>query len=104
MRLISLAACAALLLGLAACGPRDPRAKEVLALAGNPARGGALYDHVCAACHMNRAGWATVMWLYGPDGFVGTLIQGVPKSKMPSFAAWSDQQLADVRAYVRALK
>ena len=104
MRLISLAAGAALLLGLAACGPEDPRAKDVLALSGDPARCGALYDHACAACHLNKAGWSTVMSLYGPVGFVSTLIRGVPKTKMPTFAAWSDQQLADVHAYVRALK
>ena len=94
----------AALLALAACGPNEPRAKAVLALAGDPARGAALYDQTCAHCHQNRAGWSMVLSLYGPTGFVSTLIDGVPKTKMPSFAAWSDQQLADVYAYVRSLK
>jgi mono/diheme cytochrome c family protein len=42
--------------------------------------------------------------LYGQDGFVSTMIDGVPHTRMPSFAAWTDQQLADVRAYVRTAK
>jgi hypothetical protein len=42
--------------------------------------------------------------LYGQDGFVSTIIDGVPRSKMPSFARWPDQRLADVRAYIAAQK
>jgi mono/diheme cytochrome c family protein len=42
--------------------------------------------------------------LYGQDGFVSTMIEGVPRTRMPSFSAWTDQQLADVHAYVRAAK
>ncbi|MFI4935528.1 MAG: c-type cytochrome [Caulobacterales bacterium] len=93
---------AAVLLGLSACAPHEPRAKAVLTLVGDPARGSALYEETCARCHRKNAGWRFTLQWYGRDGFVSTLIDGVPKSRMPSFSAWSDQQLADVHAYIQA--
>jgi mono/diheme cytochrome c family protein len=89
---------------LAGCGPREPRAGMVLALKGDVMRGRAVYDAHCAACHVNRAAWGTVVWLYGGYGVVGTVIRGVPKTKMPSFAALSDPDLSDLWAYVSSLK
>lgn len=94
----------ALLAPAAACAPHAPRAAAVLALPGDPARGRALYAEVCAGCHRPPAAWRLTLALYGRDGFVSTLIDGVPRSRMPSFAAWSNQQLSDVRAYVETLK
>lgn len=104
MRLLPTIALAVLLSGLAGCGPNEPRAGKVLALAGDPQRGRVLYGQTCAACHKVSDAWPITLWLYRPVGFVSTLIDGVPRTKMPSFAAWTDQQLADVHAYVRALK
>ena len=91
----------AVLLGLGACAPHDPRATSVLALSGDPARGQALYVQTCAHCHTRDAGWRLTLQLYGQGGFVSTLIDGVPHTRMPSFSSWTDQQLADVQAYVR---
>jgi mono/diheme cytochrome c family protein len=42
--------------------------------------------------------------IYGQDGIVSTMIDGVPQTRMPSFSTWTDQQLADVHAYVQAAK
>jgi len=95
---------AMLALSLAGCAPHEPRAATVLALSGDPTRGQALYGQTCAQCHKAKAGWSLTLALYGPDGFVSTLIDGVPHSKMPSFASWSDQQLADLHAYIRTIK
>jgi len=91
----------AVLLGLGACAPHEPRAAFVLALAGDPARGEALYAQTCAHCHAAQAQWRLTLQWYGKNGFVSTLIDGVPHSRMPSFSSWTDQQLADVHAYVR---
>lgn len=95
---------AGLLLGLGACAPHDPRAAAVLALRGEPQRGQALYAGACAQCHKASAGWPITLAWYRSDGVVSTMIQGVPKTRMPSFAAWSDQQLADVHAYLKTLR
>jgi len=89
---------------LSACAPHDPRATAVLALSGDAARGRALYAQTCAGCHRGHAEWRLTLQLYGQDGFVSTMIEGVPRTRMPSFSAWTDQQLADVHAYVRAAK
>ena len=89
---------------LSACAPRDPRATSVLALGGDVARGRALYAQTCAGCHRADAEWRLTLLLYGQDGFVSTMIDGVPRTRMPSFSTWTDQQLADVRAYVRTAK
>ena len=90
--------------GLAACGPHNPRAGAVLALKGDAARGRVLYARTCAGCHKGGAeAWRWTFPFYGDDGVVSTMIQGVPHTKMPSFAAWSDQQLGDVDAYLRAV-
>ena len=97
------AAAAVLILGVSACGPHEPRAKAVLALEGDATRGQALYAQTCARCHAGgAASWRWTLRFYGDDGVVSTMIDGVPHTRMPSFAAWSDQRLADVHAYLRA--
>jgi mono/diheme cytochrome c family protein len=91
-------------LALAACGPHEPRADRVLTLTGDPARGRPLYEATCGGCHHVPSAWPWTLPFYGPNGFVSTLIDGVPRTRMPSFAGWSDQQLADVYAFIRTLK
>jgi mono/diheme cytochrome c family protein len=90
-----------LVLATSACGPRDPRAPDVLALQGEAARGETLYVTHCASCHQNLSGWPMTLSLYGGEGIVSTVIQGVPNTKMPAFATLTDQQLADLYAYLR---
>ena len=100
--ILRMAACAviAALSCLAACGPNDPRAKLVLARQGDGSRGRILYEQSCAQCHHDTKYWAVVVRLYGSTGVVSTVIDGVP-NKMPSFASWTDQQLADLHAYLQ---
>jgi mono/diheme cytochrome c family protein len=98
------AACAIALLalaGLSACAPDTPRARSVVALQGDAARGGALYERTCSQCHHDEKYWWVVIALYGASGVVSTVINGVPNTKMPAFADMTDQQLADLYAYLR---
>jgi mono/diheme cytochrome c family protein len=89
---------------LTACAPHDPRAASVLALRGDALTGGRLYGAICAHCHKRDDAWPLTLQLYGADGVASSLIRGAPHTRMPSFARWSDQRLADVLAYVRTLK
>lgn len=89
-------------LSLGACAPHDPRADRVLAVKGDAARGEALYRSVCTNCHKSEKGWGMTIDLLGHAGVMSMVIDGVPKSPMPSFAAWPDRDLADVHAYMNA--
>ena len=97
---ISICAVIALLSCLAGCGPNEPRAKSVLALQGDGSRGRVLYEQSCAQCHQETKYWPVVVRLYGSTGVVSTVIDGIP-NKMPSFASWTNQQLADLHAYLQ---
>ena len=92
------------LCALAACAPHEPRAASVLALRGDAQAGGRLYGAICAHCHRRADAWPLTLQLYGADGVASSLIRGAPHTRMPSFARWSDQRLADVLAYLRTLK
>lgn len=98
---------ALLALLLPACGPSAEevdRAEAVAGLIGDAEAGSALFATGCASCHgadgtggsgpdlLPVASWPT-------DEVVLVLLQG-PWS-MPSFADWSDQELADVTAHVQ---
>ena len=89
---------------LSGCAPHDPRATSVLALSGDVSRGRGLYAQTCAGCHRGDSEWRLTLQIYGQDGFVSTMIDGVPHTRMPSFSTWTDRQLADVHAYVQAAK
>jgi mono/diheme cytochrome c family protein len=100
-RRLSLAVCLFAAMALAACGPPDPRAAKVLALNGDPARGQALYAADCSGCHTSTKGWSYAIGIFGAPGVVSVVIDG--KGKMPAFARYSDQQLADLYGYLRTL-
>jgi mono/diheme cytochrome c family protein len=87
--------------GLSACAPDTPRARSVAALQGDAARGGALYEQICSQCHHDATNWGIVIALYGASGVVSTVINGVPHTRMPAFASMTDQELADLYAYLR---
>ena len=89
---------------LTACAAHDPRAGNVLAHQGDPVQGQRLYAAACVRCHAVESSWPLTLTFYGADGVVSAVIDGVPESRMPSFAGWSDQQLADVLAYLRTLR
>jgi mono/diheme cytochrome c family protein len=91
-----------------------PRAKEVAALPGKSANGAGIYDADCRSCHGadgkggNRSEpnamhhtMLGALRVYSAPEMITLMIQG--RDKMPGFARYSDQQLADVYAYVLAL-
>jgi mono/diheme cytochrome c family protein len=88
-------------LALSGCAPDTPRARSVVALQSDAARGGALYEQNCSQCHLDPTNWGVVLALYGASGVVSTVINGVPHTRMPAFAGMTDQQLADLYAYLR---
>ena len=95
------AACAMAFLALSGCAPDTPRARSVVALQGDAARGAALYEQMCSQCHRDATNWGVVIALYGASGVVSTVINGVPHTRMPAFADMTDQQLADLYADLR---
>lgn len=85
-------------------GETDTRVTDILALTGDTANGEALFGTDCAICH-------------GTDGSGGSgpsLVAKVPElseeeildvvingeDSMPAFDGWTDQELADVLAYL----
>lgn len=95
------ATCAALLAAaLVGCGPTAPRARTIAALQGVPVRGAALFQTSCAGCH-KAEGFTKMLAWFPESAFLSTVVTGVPKTRMPAFAALSDQQIADIYAYLR---
>jgi mono/diheme cytochrome c family protein len=102
-RLNLVAAC----LVLAACGPVT-RADEVALLTGTAAAGRKVFEANCASCHGSDAkGTKSGVNLVEPAKtdpaaeFLGTVING-KGANMSSFAGLTDQQLADVYAYIKS--
>jgi mono/diheme cytochrome c family protein len=112
----------AFLLPLAsACGsaPRS-RAEAIAALPGNATAGKATYSSDCASCHggdgkgqsstlADGGTQVTFPYLIEHVGehpaadFINSIITGVPGTAMASYASLSDQQLADLCAYIKTL-
>lgn len=95
---------------LAACAP-DPRAMTIAGLTGDPAAGRMIYESTasptCASCHQtNGNGNAAYPSLHSvatsraTESLATTIIHG--EGQMPAFGSQlSDQQIADVIAYIR---
>lgn len=87
------------------CGPAT-RADQVATLTGVAASGRGVYEANCSSCHGSSGrGTTTGVSLAsartkGATDFLGKVIEGVPGTAMSTFASLSDQQLADVYAYV----
>jgi mono/diheme cytochrome c family protein len=92
-------------LWLAGCAPHDPRADGIAALAGDPAKGEALYREACARCHSETGAKLKYgLALYGLAGSISIVIDGVPSTKMQAYSQYSDQQIADLFAYLRSFR
>jgi len=109
----------ALSLALAGCGGADnagnndagtqTRTERIVALAGDVAAGQLVYENnACSGCHgATGTGGSAGPTLQEPlknDGkaeIIDTLLNGVPKTAMGSYASLTDQQLADVYAYMK---
>jgi mono/diheme cytochrome c family protein len=88
--------------------PTGERADAILALDGDIAAGSVLYGNTCVLCH-GPDGKGGIGEFSGADltatdrdprGIVLVLLLGIPETRMASYAAWPDQDLADVHAYV----
>jgi mono/diheme cytochrome c family protein len=95
---------------LTACAP-DPRAMTIAGLTGDPVAGRTIYESTaspaCASCHQaDGNGNAAYPNLHGParnnavQSLATTIINGA--GQMPAFGTQlSDQQIADVIAYIK---
>ncbi len=103
-------------MSLSACMAINPRAESVAKLTGAVTNGQALYTASCADCH-GADGKGTsksvvsgiTISLVKTRKFHSTaesltyLLDGIPDTTMAGYSSWSDQQLADVWAYVASL-
>lgn len=98
-------------IALVACGddPVAERVDQIVALEGDDAAGAVIYEGYCAQCHgADGAGVTSDPDLSGPpiDGIQATdLAINVldPGPEMPSFRTLTDQEIADVAAWVASL-
>ncbi len=94
---------------LMACGDKSDdtsgdRVSTITALSGDSTSGEALYTSNCSGCHAadgsGGAGPALMGDLPDAEEIAETVING--KESMPSFDSLSDQDIADVIAYLQA--
>ncbi len=99
----------------AGCGPAAPpsaRATTIAALTGVSATGQNLYAANCASCHgydgkgsisSDYVSIAATVKSRTAGEFIDFILNGVPNTSMASFSTLSDQQLADIYAYVKTV-
>ena len=86
-------------LALVGCG-ENPRIAEIEALVGDAETGAPLYEANCRWCHGSNGRGAHSMYPGGnlsPD-LIETILEGL--SGMPSFDNLSNQEIADIVAYI----
>ena len=86
-------------LALSGCG-ENPRIAEIEALVGDAETGAPLYEANCRWCHGSNGRGAHSMYPGGnlsPD-LIETILEGL--SGMPSFDNLSNQEIADIVAYI----
>ena len=84
---------------LIGCG-ENPRIVEIEALSGDAVAGATLYEANCRLCHGSNGRGAHTMYPGGslsPD-LIETILEGL--SGMPSFDNLSNQEIADIVAYI----
>ncbi len=93
---------AALALGLVACGGKEGRVEEVLALEGDATNGAEVYAVNCAGCHGADGSGGSGPNIQGEDEeeeVASVILEG--EDSMPSFDGdLTDQEIADVVAFV----
>jgi mono/diheme cytochrome c family protein len=91
-------------------GAPSTRAGQIAALGGRSAQGQGLYQYYgCASCHgndgtgtasSNGVSIAARVKALAPEAFIGQIIDGVAGTEMTPYGYLTDQQLADLYAYV----
>ncbi|MEQ1504815.1 MAG: cytochrome c [Myxococcota bacterium] len=84
------------------CG--DDRATAIADLTGDAEAGGVLYAQNCATCHADDGSGGSGPALGGEDDAVemaDVILSG--SEEMPAFDTLSDQEIADIIAWVQAL-
>lgn len=93
---------AALALGLVACGGKEGRVEEVLALEGDATNGAEVYAVNCAGCHGADGGGGSGPNIQGEDSeeeVASVVLEG--EDEMPSYDGdLTDQEIADFVAFV----
>jgi mono/diheme cytochrome c family protein len=84
---------------LAGCGPENPRAARISAIEGSAIRGQELFAAHCVSCHKRGGLMRTVAW-YPKGAFLTVVLDGVAETEMPGYASLSDQEIADIYAYI----
>jgi mono/diheme cytochrome c family protein len=91
------------LVWIAGCAPaHDPRADAIAAIKGEASAGEVLYREACARCHADAVGLAKGASWYGLVGSISLVIDG--GWKMPAFPRYSDQEIADLFAFIGSLR
>lgn len=95
-----LAVALSMTIALAGCVSESPRAAIIAGLQGDAGRGRASFAAHCASCHKSESTRNTAAW-FPRDAFLSIIVDGGSSERMPSFAALSDQEIADIYAYLR---
>jgi mono/diheme cytochrome c family protein len=108
---LSLAAAAGLIVSCG--GAPQTRAGQIAALGGRSAQGQGLYQYyACASCHgndgtgtpsSNNVSIAARVKVLAPEVFIGKILDGVTGTEMTPYGYLTDQQLADLYAYVASV-
>jgi mono/diheme cytochrome c family protein len=93
---------------LVACGGTDSttastRADTVAGLEGSSTTGQTLFSAQCAACHGASGGGGTAPAVAGVDALEAIEAMLAGPEDMPVYTALTDQQLADIAAFVAAM-
>jgi mono/diheme cytochrome c family protein len=113
MKRLSLVVLSLTVLAFTSCGTATPptRAQTIAGLTGVAATGQNLYMQQCVSCHgpagdamtasTDNKSMVAYVKANTSDAVIGIFIAGVPMTSMVSFQALSDQNLADIYAYVK---
>jgi mono/diheme cytochrome c family protein len=110
MKRFSLSVAAVAAMTLSGCGGTTPptRAQTIAALTGVAATGQSVYTAQCVSCHQadgngNASYKSATAFVKAntAEAFFNKTIDGVPGTAMVSYAALTNQQLADCYAYIK---
>lgn len=98
---------------LMACGDKDDtgasgdRAADIMALSGDSAAGETIYTGNCSGCHgADGAGSDTFPGIAGiptDEAHINIVLDGISGTAMGGYASLSDQDIADLFAYISTL-